>query len=166
MKPIPTKLLACSLTVACGPSIIGEWELDEFDENALEDELEDSTGYSVQDLNLSWNLIVESDFEGEIELEQEVDMTYVYDGMSYDINFELSLEGDLEVEIKESGYEISIKMSGEGTLKVPDLDIIEESDVDDLDEELNCTLTSGSGGSADTLTCDGVNDIEYIFTRK
>ena len=34
---------------------------------------------------------------------------------------------DLEVEIKESGYEISIKMSGEGTLKVPDLDIIEES---------------------------------------
>lgn len=153
--------MACSLT-GCFQSVVGDWELTDYDEDALKESIEDDMGdnYTVEELKFDFSFSLDDALEGEGETDQEADIVYSYDGTNYDIAVEVSMDGDVEAKESGAGYKIDFVFSGTSRVRIPDLDVDESNELEDQEMELACVLTVG------TLTCEDGDDVELIFTKQ
>lgn len=151
-------LLFASTLTACGPSIVGEWELDRYDGDAFEEMFEEEDA-SLEDIAIDWSFSIDENLEGDAEFDMSMELSSFNEGVTYHVYFITISDGVAEAKETERGYNIEFSLSGTERVQMPVLEQDETFEFEDSTQEVNCSL------SLNTLTCEDDDDIGFIFTK-
>ena len=162
---IATPLLCTTLTTAAcfQDSIVGEWELDDFDVDC-QDSITQYTSPYGETINVDTSTCVDS-FDLEFVIDRELEgainkykasasRTYSYNGSTSEpYVFSVNAEGDIEVDKKENSYDIAFEISAEASYNG-------QTEDTEVDWELECELTSKT-----ELECESKEGSKYEFKK-
>ena len=139
---IPTLMLCTATTAACSDPLIGEWELEDYDE--CKEYVYEGIGTIYKCMDVDWKFEIDDEYNGEFAI---ISIS-TYEGIYIDGTVAFSEQGNyadsgtVTAKESENGYQI----------------VFEE-------ETLECTLSSGYFGKEKNLQCS-TEDFDQFPTQK
>lgn len=137
--------------------------MSEFDEEAAKELLKDNygEGYSVESVDLSLTFSVDENLEGNIEMEQVVELIYSANAQTEAVQMynNIIVEGISKVKEGDS-YTITFNYEGITNMTTPSVGYEKEDEYEEEEATINCTLT------AESLICENDDEIEMSFTKE